>query len=131
MPDNAFGERVALARCNAGLTQRALAEKLGLTRSTITNLERGASGTTTGQILAMADILDVTPGWLINAETATVPVELVAQMRKVRAQWEAVRDQWRRLGWPDQAECVSLPNAFVQHLDYLLTVAGKAEADAT
>lgn len=124
MADNAFGERVAVARRNAGLTQRALAEKLGLTRSTITNLERGHSGTTIPQVIALADALGVTPGWVINAETATVPVELVAQMRRVRSQWEALRDSGRRSGWPDQAECVRLPNAFIAHLDYLLTVAG-------
>jgi transcriptional regulator with XRE-family HTH domain len=61
--DMSIGERVKLARKEAGLTQQELANKAGIKQSTLSELERGDSyGTKT--LASMAAALSVNALWL-------------------------------------------------------------------
>lgn len=57
----AFGLNVKLARVKAGLTQEELAERAGMHRTTIGQLERGQRGLNVASLGRLADALDV-PG---------------------------------------------------------------------
>jgi transcriptional regulator with XRE-family HTH domain len=65
-PRPSFGERLALARQQAGLTQQQLAEKLGTTQRVITHWEREPVALRADQLGALADALGVTADFLIG-----------------------------------------------------------------
>jgi transcriptional regulator with XRE-family HTH domain len=56
-----FGHRVRLARERAGVTQAHLAAAVGLTRSSVANLEAGRQKILLHVLLIMANLLDVEP----------------------------------------------------------------------
>jgi repressor LexA len=72
-----IGERIKEARIKKGLSQTELAEKLGYkSRSSINKIEVGGRDIPRSQIVKIAEILDVTPsylmGWEEPADTLTV-----------------------------------------------------------
>ncbi len=64
-----FGERLALARQQAGLTQEQLAKKLGTTQRVITYWEREQVALRSEQLAALADALGVTADFLLCRES--------------------------------------------------------------
>lgn len=54
-----FGRRVAQARDGAGLTQSELAEKIGLSRASIANIEAGRQRIVLHQAMEIADALNL------------------------------------------------------------------------
>lgn len=56
---SAFGRLVGDRRRHQGLSQSAVAERLRLTRASISNLEAGRQRPQLYQVVALADILDV------------------------------------------------------------------------
>lgn len=56
------------SRKRAGLTQQALAEKLGITTSAVCNYESGASFPKAEMVFGLCDILDLTPRDLFECE---------------------------------------------------------------
>jgi len=54
------GQRVAAARKRVGVTQHELAERSGISRSTIARIELGQLHPTVGVALALAGVLDTT-----------------------------------------------------------------------
>jgi transcriptional regulator with XRE-family HTH domain len=63
-----FGQRVAEARKEAGLTQTQLGNRLGRTRSTVANIEAGRQNPGVDLVLRIAQVLSVPAGWLMNDE---------------------------------------------------------------
>jgi transcriptional regulator with XRE-family HTH domain len=63
-----FGERLALARQQSGLTQEQLAKKLGTTQRVITYWEREQVALRADQLAALADALGVSGDFLIGRE---------------------------------------------------------------
>jgi len=61
-----FGERLAVARQEAGLTQRQLAEKMDTTQRMITYWEREGIALRPDQLARLADTLNVTADYLIG-----------------------------------------------------------------
>jgi transcriptional regulator with XRE-family HTH domain len=57
--DAMIGERVKAARVVAGLTQAQLAEQVGLSRSSIANLERGQQSIPAYTLVRLAEVLSV------------------------------------------------------------------------
>jgi len=66
-----FGERLVLARQQAGLTQQQLAERLGTTQRVITYWEREPVALRADQLAALADALAVSADFLIGREAST------------------------------------------------------------
>jgi len=67
-PRPSFGERLALARQQAGLTQQQLADRLGTTQRVITYWEREQVALRADQLAALADALGVSADFLIGRE---------------------------------------------------------------
>ena len=57
-----FGARMLLAREDAGLTQQAVRDKLGVAQSTLSHLETGAKGS--ARTIDFARLYNVRPEWL-------------------------------------------------------------------
>lgn len=68
-PRSPFGERLAVARQQAGLTQRQLAEKLGTIQRVIAHWERAPVALRADQLAALADAFGVTTDCLVGRDT--------------------------------------------------------------
>jgi transcriptional regulator with XRE-family HTH domain len=76
-----IGARLARARKQAGLTQKALAERLGVTRRSIQGYEAG-SVVPYKHLDRLGELLGKTPGWFLGGEQSqTVTSEPIAQLR--------------------------------------------------
>ena len=64
----AIGRRIAEARRNPGLSQAALATKLGLSSGAITQWETGRAVPEPDKFQALAAALGVEPGWLLTGD---------------------------------------------------------------
>lgn len=72
---NIFGENLRGARIAAGLTQEALAQRLGVVKQTIGNYERGEREPDLATLRAIAAALGVTPADLLDDSPATQPIK--------------------------------------------------------
>ncbi len=82
-PDVAtFGDRVAAAREQAGMTQEVLAKRLGIRGPTLRKWENDVSEPRANRLSMLAGILNVSMMWLINGEGEGLdaPVEDVPQV---------------------------------------------------
>lgn len=61
----ALGRRIQAARVQARCTQEELARRIGMTRTTITNIERGQQRIQIHTLYAIAEALSVTPEALL------------------------------------------------------------------
>lgn len=67
MPSSAqIGERIAQARKRLGLTQAALAEKLGLARTTVVALEKGERSASNAELIEIAGTLSIAVNDLVR-----------------------------------------------------------------
>lgn len=69
MPDKsdiATGKRLRKLRKDAGLTQKGLYKKSGVSETTIARLERGEHTISTPTVKKLAKALDVEPGAILN-----------------------------------------------------------------
>lgn len=64
----ALGERIRRARANCEMRQADLAQRVGLSRTSITNVELGRQGLAIHQLFEFADALGVEPCELLPAE---------------------------------------------------------------
>lgn len=89
-----YGRRLALARTAAGLSQSEFAARLGLTRSSVANIEAGRQAAPARQVVVTARELEVSVGWLMTGEPVSaaprpsrLPVSTLptwaAQLRKI------------------------------------------------
>jgi len=65
----AFGELLSKSRKQAGLTQQQLADKVGMSRSAIANIESGNQGVVLTAIFSFAEALSKSPHELIPLVT--------------------------------------------------------------
>lgn len=63
-----FGDRLAAARENAGMTQAQLARRLGVRKATLTGWEDDLSEPRANKLQMMAGLLNVSIMWLLNGE---------------------------------------------------------------
>lgn len=92
----AFGARVKHAREAAGLTQLELAKRLGLTRSSVANIEAGRQKPTVEKAAMAATVLRCDPGWLLAGEQeAPPPIDaaerIVREMRALADEKPSIR----------------------------------------
>jgi transcriptional regulator with XRE-family HTH domain len=79
-----FGQRLAGHRLEVNMTQAELAVRAGVSKSTVENLERGASGqmSTIIRILRVLNLMDNLDR--LVPEPGPKPIELLKQNKKVR-----------------------------------------------
>jgi transcriptional regulator with XRE-family HTH domain len=66
----AIGARIRTRRRQLGLSQGALAERLGVSFQQVQKYERGANRVAASTLLAAAETLGVTVGWLVGEDVA-------------------------------------------------------------
>jgi transcriptional regulator with XRE-family HTH domain len=54
-----IAERIKKQRAARGLSQRALAEKMGISRTTLSAIERGENGVTMGTLIKVMDFMEL------------------------------------------------------------------------
>lgn len=64
-----ISEKILKLRTEAGLSQEALAEKLGVSRQSVSKWESGAALPDTDKIIAMSDLFKVSTDYLLKADT--------------------------------------------------------------
>ena len=67
-----FGERVRVLRDNKGLSQKELADRIGMTRSIISTYETGQKMPTYGKLIKLADVLEVSTDYLLGVENDSI-----------------------------------------------------------
>ena len=65
--EKTMGKRIAEHRKRLGLTQDALAEKLGVTAQAVSKWENGTADPSTSNLLKLAKLYGITPEELIRA----------------------------------------------------------------
>ena len=106
-PRSSFGERLATARQQAGLTQEQLAERLGTTQRVVTHWEREGVALRADQIAALADLLGVTADYLVGRESVTK--KNGGPVGRARRVFEAVAEMPRH----QQKKIIDVVEAFV------------------
>ena len=82
-----FGSKLASLRRAKGVSQSELGKRMGLSRTTIANLERGVQNVQLHQVFTLAHALDADPNVLIPTWKEVVPenapeVDLLEILRK-------------------------------------------------
>ena len=106
-PRTEFGERLAHFRRSKGISQKYLAEKLGITQSAIANWERRSAMLSPEQIATVAKVLEVSLDDLFG--TCAMPKESTIAGGRVREVFEEVGRLPRR----QQEKIVDVVEAFV------------------
>jgi transcriptional regulator with XRE-family HTH domain len=80
-----LGEHIRAARTASGVTQQAMADRLGLNRTTMVNIEKGRQRLSVHQLVDLADALgcepcDLLPGKPLESESAEPRDEFVARV---------------------------------------------------
>lgn len=70
----ALNEKIKILRKNTGMTQEQLAEKIGVTRQTVSKWEKGMSVPDADILMNMADAFDVTVSELLGYDAKDIPV---------------------------------------------------------
>ena len=88
-----FGDRLAAARDDAGLSQAALADRLGVKETTIAAWENDLKEPRANRLQMLSGMLNVSITWLLTgkgegpSETETLPTEIgeiLTEMRELR-----------------------------------------------
>ena len=85
-----FGRRVRAARLAAGMSQKTLADRVGLTRTSVTNLELGQQHVPLHMLLLLARAVGAAPLDLLPEDVGTAEVvapELLRGLRPEDQQW--------------------------------------------
>lgn len=94
-PDMAtFGDRVAAARDNAGMTQKELARRLGVKHSTVRGWEDDLSEPRANKLSMMSGLLNVSMVWLLTGEGdgVSAPVDETPISPDINAVLVEIRD---------------------------------------
>lgn len=105
-----FGDRVMAARESMGLSQKALASKLGIKMKTIRSWEEDRSEPRANKLQMLAGILNVSIMWLMNGsgpglqgpeavefEGTETSADLIAELRAIRQEQAALISRMQRL----------------------------------
>ena len=74
-----FGRGLRSARKAANLTQEALAERVGLSRTSITNIEKGRQHVSLHMLFSLANAVGVEPAELLPEKEAAYKLEMIDQ----------------------------------------------------
>ena len=75
-----FGQRVRSSRRALGLTQEELAEKVGISASFMGHIERGTRVASLETLIALCNVLQVSPQTLLQASLNSLDVHLPSEL---------------------------------------------------
>lgn len=84
-------EKIYACRKKAGLSQEALAEKLGVSRQSVSKWETGESVPEISKLSILANIFDVTTDWLLNESDEYKPNNTNASNEDERIRQERIK----------------------------------------
>ena len=76
--DDGIGARIRAARREKGLTQEALADAVGVSRSAVAQWETDRAGQVTGNLTRVATALGTNVEWLMHGTEKRAPLEAVS-----------------------------------------------------
>lgn len=104
-----FGDRVAAARDQAGLSQKQLARKLGIKTGTLRDWEDDLAEPRANKLAMMAGVMGVSVGWMLTGQGDGVAApldeaplspditDLLTELRDLKTQMQAAADRLGRL----------------------------------
>lgn len=106
-PPEHAGDRIRAATRTAGLTQRQLAGRLGVSEQTIRNWIVLRNHPSPDNLVAIADALDVDRGWLLTGAKGLDEAAVLDELRQIRAGQEEIlaavlEVRRRQAGGPDE-----------------------------
>lgn len=93
-PPDAIGPRIVFARERAGLSTAQAARRLGVKTRTLTRWERGESEPRPNRLVMLAQLLGVSPAWMLEGSANFRPTEEPtdgAEMIDIREQLKAAK----------------------------------------
>lgn len=98
-----FGERLQALRQRAGMSQDALAERLGVSRQAVSRWERDETMPETDKVIALADLFGVTTDYLLRPRPESSETETEEPSRE-KTDWmerflDFAKRKWYLLGW--------------------------------
>ena len=90
------GKRLRTARRAAGLTQKQLADRLGVESITVSRWERGVTSPSLPRLRRIAEITQTTVGELVNTASASVHELEIAALREELAETRELVDRVAR-----------------------------------
>ena len=98
-----FGERLQALRQRAGMSQDALAERLGVSRQAVSRWERDETMPETDKVIALADLFGVTTDYLLRPQPESSETETQKPPRE-KTDWlerflAFAKRKWYLLGW--------------------------------
>jgi len=85
----AIGRRIAIYRKSIPMTQAVLSEKLGVTESYISQIERGSAKISLGRLAQVAEILGVDIALLVSDKATISSHPVNAEMFEITKDWPA------------------------------------------
>lgn len=82
-----IGRRIAFYRKSASITQSVLSEKLGVTESYVSQIERGSAKASLGRLSQIADILGVDVAQLVSDRATISPCGINPQIAQILSKW--------------------------------------------
>lgn len=82
-----IGRRIAFYRKRACVTQSVLSEKLGVTESYISQIERGSAKVSLGRLYQIADALEVDIAHLVSDRTAADANSVSPEIVQILSRW--------------------------------------------
>lgn len=106
-----FASRLKQAREQAGLTQQAFADKLGVTKNSISNYENGVSSPKWDILLKIFDVLHVDPNFLYQdnfspIEAASLRSAIQAKDEQEQAQISELTSDFKKLNDDGKAKAL-------------------------
>lgn len=86
-----IGRRIAFYRKKAALTQSVLSEKLGVTESYISQIERGSAKVSLSRLDEIAGVLSVDIALLISDHVSVSPIPMHSEISEMIKDWPAER----------------------------------------
>ena len=105
-----FSEKLAALRRGAGMSQEQLADRLGVTRQSVSKWEGGAAAPELGKLVALSELFHVSVDYLVKdyLEEPEPPAEEGAASR-LEAQMEGLSRYFRTWEWNSRTKLFGLP----------------------
>lgn len=92
---NTIGDRIALLRAQLGLSGEQLAERLGLTKGTVSQWETNRSVPKYEHLKRLRQLIDFSYDWLYEGTHTDKPYELTPEALTVAYEWQALESDKR------------------------------------
>ena len=91
---NEIGNRIREARVQAGLKQKELAEKIGVSESRVSQYEKGSQNPRIGTLLKIADALEISVQYLCGDQWESINMKqemnLIHRLENIFGHWVIV-----------------------------------------